>query len=326
MSISLRKRKTRQSVLTAVFIGYCCLASASHANAQSLVGEIQDSGTIQSGKFSLDYRVEGAGIPAIVIGLPNYYSRLFSKNLRSHLRLVFVDHRGSAPSPGAEPLSEYSLDKITADLELVRTQLGLGPVVIIGHSGHGLMALEYGKRYPDSVSHIVMIGIAPDLGAESGKKKKIYWEKLASAERIAALARNWEGVPEEEPEESYPGEGFVTSYVRNGPMAWYDYDFDSSPLWKGVDINMEMFNHVWGTLLADIDITRGLDSLDVPVFLALGKYDFKVAPAASWNRIKPKFVDLTMQVYEESGHTPQYEQAQLFDSELLKWIQDRASD
>ena len=29
------------------------------------------------------------------------------------------------------------------------------------------MALEYGKRYPQSVSHVIMIGIAPDLGPEN---------------------------------------------------------------------------------------------------------------------------------------------------------------
>ena len=109
-------------------------------------------------------------------------------------------------------------------------------------------------------------------------------------------------------------------------MAWYDHDFDSTPLWKDVDVNLEMISHVWGTLLAEIDITKGLDAFHRPVFLALGKYDFLVAPPSSWNRIDSKFNDLTIRVFDESGHTPQYEQAELFDSELLNWIQGSASD
>jgi proline iminopeptidase len=286
----------------------------------------QQSGTIESGQFNLEYLIEGAGTPAIVIGFPNYYSRVFSTNLRSQLRVVFVDHRGSASSPGAVPLSEYSLEQISDDIELVRTELGLGPVVIIGHSGHALMALEYGKRYPESVSHVVMIGIAPDFSDESESEAEKYWEKLATAERKAALDRNWEGVPEEAPEDSYPGENFVKTYVRNGPMAWYDHDFDSTPLWKDVDVNLEMISHVWGTLLAEIDITKGLDAFHRPVFLALGKYDFLVAPPSSWNRIESKFNDLTIRVFDESGHTPQYEQSELFDSRLLNWLHDSASD
>jgi proline iminopeptidase len=214
------------------------------------------------------------------------------------------------------------LNQISDDLELVRNELGLGEVVIIGHSGHALMALEYAKKYPDSVSHVVMIGIAPDLSAKNSAKADNYWETTASAERKAALEHNWEGVPEEAPAESYPGQNFVKTYVRNGPRAWYDQDFDSTPLWENEDVNMDMFNHVWGTLLAELDITQGLEAFDRPVFLALGKYDFLVAPPSSWGSIKPGFNNLTTRVFEKSGHTPQYEQAELFDSELLGWMRE----
>ena len=85
------------------------------------------------------------------------------------------------------PLSEYSLEQISDDIELVRTELGLGPIVIIGHSGHALMALEYAKRYPESVSHVVMIGIAPDLSETSHDEADAYWEMLATTERKAAF-------------------------------------------------------------------------------------------------------------------------------------------
>ena len=319
MSITCRRRIARHSGSAAAIVVFGFLVFVGSANAQQ-------SGTIESGQFDLEYRIEGAGTPAIVIGFPNYYGRVFSTNLRSQLRFVFVDHRGSAPSPGAVPLSEYSLEQISDDIELVRTELNLGPVVIIGHSAHALMALEYGKKYPESVSRVVMIGIAPDLSDESNLEAEEYWEKMATAERKAALDSNWEGVLQEEPEESYPGENFINTYVRNGPMAWYDHKFDSTPLWKGVDANMEMLGHVSGTLLAEIDITKGLEEFDRPVFLALGKYDFLVAQPSSWNRIKSKFNDLTIRVFDESRHTPQYEQAELFDSELLNWIQGSASD
>ena len=219
-------------------------------------------------------------------------------------------------------MSEYSLDQISDDIELIRKELALEQIVIIGHSGHALMALEYAKKYPRSVSHVVMIGIAPDLSEKSSAEAEKYWAKMSTAERKAALDRNWEGVPEEAPKESYPGENFVKVYVRNGPMAWYDPHFDSTPLWEGSDANMDMINHVWGTLLAEVDITEGLAEFERPVFLALGKYDFLVAPPGSWNQIKPRFKDLTVRVFDESGHTPQYEQSELFDAQLLGWLQE----
>ncbi|HET9314279.1 MAG TPA: alpha/beta hydrolase, partial [Vicinamibacteria bacterium] len=66
---------------------------------------------------------------------------------------------------------------------------------------------------------------------------------------------------------------------------------------------------------------RGLEALDRPVFLALGRYDFLVAPPSSWDRVRPKFKDLTVRVFERSGHTPQHDEPALFDAELLRWIE-----
>ena len=83
---------------------------------------------------------------------------------------------------------------------------------------------------------------------------------------------------------------------------------------------MDMFGHVWGNLFAEIDVTDGLEQLDLPVFLALGRYDFIVAPPSSWDPIKSKFRDLTIRIFEKSGHTPQFEEPELFDEELLDWI------
>ena len=318
MSITFGRKIIRARIGAALTFAFLIIANS--ANGQSDVKYAPEMGTIESGKFQLDYLIEGTGSPAMVIGFPNYYSRIFSQNLRSQLRMVFVDHRGSAPSPGPVPLSEFSLDQISDDLELVRNELGLGEVVIIGHSGHALMALEYAKKYPESVSHVVMIGIAPVLGEQTSAEREKYWDKMASADRKATLDANWKGIPEDAPPDSYPGQNMIASYVRDGPKAWYDEEFDSTPLWKGVEVNMDMFNHVWGTLFSEIDITPGLNDLERPVFLALGRYDFLVTPPSSWNPFKRHFKKLTLKVFEMSGHTPPYEEATLFDSELLTWL------
>ena len=287
MRIIFGSRIERRQMWVSAALMFAFLTFANSAGAQSDLKYASESGTIESGTFQLDYLIEGTGSPAMVIGFPNYYSRIFSQNLRSQLRMVFVDHRGSAPSPGPVPVSEFSLDRISDDLELVRTELGLGEVVIIGHSGHALMALEYAKKYPESVSHVVMISIAPVLGEQTSAECENYWEKMASADRKATLDANWEGIPEDAPPESDLGQNFIASSVRDGPMAWYDQEFDSTPLWKGVELNMDMFNQVWGTLFSEIDITPGLNELERPVFLALGRYDFLVAPPSSWHDAPP---------------------------------------
>lgn len=279
-----------------------------------------ESGTIAAGEFNLSYRIEGQGTPTIVIGSSVYYPRTFSENLRSHLRMAFVDHRGFVASPGPVDNSAYALDTILDDVERLRQELGLGRVAVIGHSGHALMALEYGKRYPQHVSHVIMIGIAPDLGPESTRAMEQYWEDFASEERKALWDERRAARPDNELAQLPADQAFIQGYIRDAPKIWYDANFDCSPLWEGVTANLDMINYVWGTVFAEIDITEGLDEFDVPVFLALGRYDFLVAPAPSWELVTPMFKDLTMRVFEESGHTPQYEEAELFDSELLAWM------
>ena len=56
------------------------------------------------------------------------------------------------------------------------------------------------------------------------------------------------------------------------------------------------------------------------VFLALGRYDFLVGSPALWDPIRPHFRNLTVRVFERSGHTPFYEAPDLFDAEFLRWM------
>ena len=283
-------------------------------------------GILSVGKYQLRYRIEGEGPTALVIGSAVYYPRIFSQNLRKHVRLVFLDHRGFAPSPKELHVSDFGLARIVEDVERARQTLGLGRVAVIGHSGHAYMALEYAKKYPANVSHIIMIGIAPDLSGAGALAAARYWEESVCPERKATFRDNLKRFPDEKLNQLPPSKRFVQDYIRQGPLAWYDFRFDASPLWADVEVNVAVFDHLWGKVFHDINISSGLPELDRPVFLALGRHDFTVAPPDSWNPIRSKFRDLRIRVFERSGHTPPYEEPELFDSELLQWLQEKTAN
>jgi proline iminopeptidase len=232
--------------------------------------------------------------------------------------MVFLDQRAFAPAPAQGNLPVPGLNEILGDVESAREHLGLESMVVIGHSGNALMALEYAKRYPEHVSHVVMIGIGPNLGPLCTAAANQYWEESVDPERKELEAENLRRWPDERSDQ-----GFIAWYVHNGPKIWFDPRFDATPLWEGVELNMAIFNRVWGIALRDLDVTKGLERLNRPVLLALGRYDFISAPPASWDPIRPKFRDLTMRVFERSGHTPPYEEPELFNRELLAWLQSR---
>lgn len=52
----------------------------------------------------------------------------------------------------------------------------------------------------------------------------------------------------------------------------------------------------------------------------MGKYDFG-CPYSAWERYLTNFNDITFQVFDYSGHVPQTEEADKFDSLVLNWIE-----
>jgi proline iminopeptidase len=281
---------------------------------------LNNSKSITIDGFELGYTIEGSGKTALVIGSAIYYPRIFSQNLRKHLKLVFMDHRGFDGANQTTDTSKFELEILLSDIEHVRSTLNLGQVIIIGHSGHGYMALEYAKKYPDNVSHVVLIGMGPDQSTASHAQAEQYFDDSVNPERKAFLHKDLEKLPEEI--NAHPEKRFITFCIRLGAKSWYDFTFDATPLWKDVKVNNAMFDYVWGTVLRDIDITKGIENFNKPIFLALGHFDFLVAPFFSWNSIRSKFKNLTIKLFEKSAHTPQYEEPEHFDQELIRWLKN----
>lgn len=275
-------------------------------------------GTIVVDGFQLKYSIEGTGIPTLVIGSAIYYPRTFSHNLRNHLQMIFIDHRGFAPSSQPIDATPYTLDTIVEDIEIIRKQLNIESMIVIGHSGHAYMAQAYAKKYPHHVSHLILIGAGPNQSLESHAAAEQYLQDSVCPERKAFLEQALQDLPHALAVD--PDRRFITFCLKLGARSWYNYTFDATPLWQDVSVNMSIIDHFWGQIFRDIDITQRIDRLSMPVLLMLGRYDYLVAPYHTWNTIRTKFIDLTMRVFEQSGHTPQYEQPELFDGQLLQWL------
>lgn len=276
-------------------------------------------GTLPSGPFELGYVIEGRGPTALVIGSARYYPRTFSQRLREHLRLVFVDHRGFAPASRPVTQADFGLDQLLRDMEHARVSLGLGEVVVIGHSGHAYLALEYAKRYPHAVTRAVLIAAGPSQSTAMAELTERHWRESVCPERKAKQDAALLELPRALAEA--PERRFITFCLRLGPRSWFDPDFDAGPLWEGVSVHMTMFDHVWGEVFRDLDITQGLEGLRAPVLLALGRFDYLVAPHFAWEPYRGLFRELTVRVFDRSGHTPQLEESEAFDRVLLDWLE-----
>jgi proline iminopeptidase len=104
----------------------------------------------------IHYRAIGDGPVLFLVspgwGVASGYLQCAFSSLAKHLRLVFLDTRGSGLSGRpADPTRMRSVD-MANDLEALRVHLGLSEISILGHSNSGAIALAYAARYTDRVS------------------------------------------------------------------------------------------------------------------------------------------------------------------------------
>lgn len=68
-----------------------------------------------------------------------------------------------------------TMENLTADADALRQALGFEKWAVLGHSFGGYVALEYALRYPQSLSHLLLV----DTGAENSWAQEKAPEELA---------------------------------------------------------------------------------------------------------------------------------------------------
>src|SRR5215469_17833481 len=110
--------------------------------------------------------------------------------LAERMQLVYFDHRGQGRSARGDP-AKYTLDENVEDMEALRRHLGLGPVVSIGTSYGGMVAMAHAARHPDAVSHLVLIVTAAHGGFIPRAQALI--RERGTPEQQAACETLWAG-------------------------------------------------------------------------------------------------------------------------------------
>lgn len=296
-----------------MFVG-CAKKGAKTAKGVSQQEET--SGIVSVEGAELHYVIEGKGTPCIVLGHSESARRIWSQELKSHFRFVFMDLRHDAQSKSSLEISKITLDTYLDDIDKVRRTLGLDKTAVLGHSHHGLIALEYARKYPQNTTHVVMTGCTPYTAWGAGNE---FWESDASDERKMTFKQNWERLPQNVLAQLSPKERQVKTYVAMTPKLLYDPKGDLSYIVDAFDNDKDVFLHYQLVILKDYDIAKKPGRVETPVFLAIGRYDY-VSPYYLWDDRKDVLPSLSYNLFEKSGHFPMLEEQELFDKRLIEWI------
>ncbi|WP_167482843.1 alpha/beta fold hydrolase [Leptospira jelokensis] len=248
------------------------------------------------------------------LGSALYYPRVIPEALSKKFKITIVDQRGFAKRLGTdvEKESSYDLDLLLSDFSFFQKQLEIPPCLVLGHSGHGYMALAYAKKYPELVKQLLLVATGPSHGAPL-QERESYFETMASVERKEKHQRlqyKFQRQIQREPEGL---EDFFNLYcVSQDALGFYNLSIDSTLLWEGVKTNKLAFDHLFGKLFVEIKVEDYLSAIKCPITIVLGKYDFQVAPHYTWDPILQSFPGVKKFVIEECGHLPFYERPKEF--------------
>lgn len=226
------------------------------------------------------------------------------ESLAGRMQLVFFDHRGQGRSARHDP-EKYTLDENVEDMEALRLHLGLGSIVSIGTSYGGMVAMAHAARYPQSVSHLILVVTASHAGyaqraieitAERGSAEQIEMCKALFAGQIDTpeKLRNY-----------YDVMGSLYSR-RHDPVLF------RAAIAKTI-LEPPALNraHGPGGFLRSFDLRPQLAAIIAPTLILAGRHDWICAPEFS-EEIHRLIAGSDLRIFEDSAHFLSGDESQKF--------------
>ncbi len=233
-------------------------------------------------------------------------------HLAERMQLVYFDHRGQGRSDPADPAS-YTLDENVADMEALRRHLGLGPVVSIGTSYGGMVAMAHAARYPDAVSHLVLIATAAHGGFIAQAQQIVAQRGTAMQRRVCETL--WNG-------------GFRTAdemrqyYEVMGPLYARRHDPAAAEAGRHRAIYApEPLNRAFGPtgFLRSFDLRDELARITAPTLILAGRHDWICPPALS-EEIHRLIANSDLRIFEASSHSIRVDEPQAMLDAIVGFV------
>ncbi len=259
----------------------------------------------------LFYTTVGSGDPCLTmhggLGLDHTHLHPWLDPLGDRLRLVFYDHRGNGRSERTAP-ETLTFEQFSADAEALRQQLGLGKVVLLGHSYGGFIALDFALRYPESISRLILISTAPAVD---------YWPEIrenmrrrgATAEMIESFeSGDW--TTDAELEAHVDLVGHLNFAAANEKL--------SSDVLRHTIYSAYARSAAFD-LLQTYNATPRLGEISVPTLVIVGREDV-FTPMSQAERLHRDIAGSELVVIENAGHFNYVEQPASFFAAVRSWL------
>src|SRR3954470_8460451 len=263
---------------------------------------------IDVGGAELYAREIGDG-PAIIVlhGGPDFnqsYMLPEMDRLSDSYHLIYYDQRGRGKSANHVRPEDVTLASDIADLEKVRQFFHLETVTLLGHSWGTVIALEYALKYPERVSHLILMNPGPASRGDYVELRKDWLEKrpddMARRKAIAETPAYKEGDPEAVT--AYYRIHFKPAFVRSDEyeklIARMKADFTNEGVLKARAVEDRLMQETWAK--PDYDLLPKLRTVKIPTLVLSGDHEF--IPAGTAEHIAAAIPNARLMVLKDCGH------------------------
>ena len=259
--------------------------------------------------------------------------RYFNGELEQSFVVAYLDQRGAGRSfdSDADPHA-LTIARHLADLDTIvdhlREKLGREKLALVGHSWGAPLGLLYAQAHPEKVSAVV--AVAPLVSMRAAQQAQYEFvlaeasrrgdaaalEELreigppphATAEKALAVERIADryGAVYHEP----PGKTWV---VVSGIFRGLVTPWEIPRLIRGNQVSLEAMH----AELLELDLTRSVPSVGVPVVFVLGRYDRHVSAEVASAYFDALRAPAKKRIwFERSAHNPPFEEPALFNETI----------
>jgi proline iminopeptidase len=291
---------------------------------------VAQQGYVPVDRAQLFYREIGQGQLVIVMhGGPSFdhtYLLPDLDRLADAARLIYYDQRGRGKSGGNVQPEDVSLASEVADAEALRQHFHLDTVAVLGHSWGGLLALEYATRFPEHVSHLILMNTAPasyqdwllfdeELRARRGPGEQETMQALASSASFE------EG--DADTRADYYRLHFRPAFARPDQLdrlvARLRTNFAGmtrTDMLRARQIGARLFDETAES--SDYDLLPQLTRLRIPTLVIHGDHDF--IPVACAAHIAQAVPDARLIVLDDCGHFASMESPEAVRTEIIAFL------
>ncbi|WP_329124181.1 alpha/beta fold hydrolase [Streptomyces sp. NBC_01353] len=236
--------------------------------------------------------------------------------LAAHCRLIVLDLRGTGGSAEPADPASYRCDRQVADVEALRSHLGLERIDLLGHSATGNLATLYAAAHPERVRSLVLVtpgtqAVGIEITDEEwNKATEVFADQPWYAEARAALATIGADTP------------MARIMELISPFVYGRWDEAAQAHAAAVtgQAHWEAAGAYYAAGAFDPERTRvALATVTAPVLILAGEYDGGPSPARA-AELAELFPHAELAVQRGAGHFPWVDDAGAFVRPLAAFL------